>query len=141
MKRVAILAFGLAALAAAPASAAFLTNYESWSKLTAQEKLAYVRGVNDASSVVDMDNDGLPLNPMHVAIVKGRMTCLARDQVTDKMLVALIETRYQTDPSARDIPPMSIFERETYRICMQDIQAAVDAMRSDMSASTPQPRP
>ena len=126
MKRSAILVFGLAALAASAAHAAFLTNYAGWSKLTKSEKLAYVRGLNDASSVVDT---GEAANAVQSAIVQGRMTCLARDQVTDRMMVALLDTRYQNDPSAHDLPPMSLFASETYRICRHDIDAAIEATR------------
>jgi len=133
MKRSAILAFGLTALAASAAHAAFLVNYAGWSKLTKTDKLAYVRGLNDASSVVDT---GEAANAMQAAIVRGRMTCLARDQVTDHMLVALIDTRYQNDPSARDLPPMSLFASETFRICRQDIDAAIEAARP---APAPEP--
>jgi hypothetical protein len=127
MNRGAILVFGLAAAAAAAAPAAhaaFLTNYAGWSKLTTSEKLAYVRGLNDASSVVDT---GEAANPVQGAIVQGRMTCLARDQVTDRMLVALIDTRYQSDQSSHGVPPMSLFASETYRICREDIDKAIKA--------------
>jgi hypothetical protein len=138
MKRIAILAFGLVALAlmAGPASAAFLTNYAGWSKLNPTEKLAYVRGLNDASSVVDT---GEAANRVQAAMVKGRTACLARDGVTDKMLAALIDQRYQSDPSSRDLPPMVLFERETYRICRQDIEAALDASRPGEGAAGPHP--
>jgi hypothetical protein len=134
MKRSAILVFGLAALAASTAQAAFLTSYAGWSKLSTSEKLAYVRGLNDASSVVDT---GEAANAVQGAIVRGRMTCLARDQVTDRMMVALIDTRYQQDPSARDLPPMSLFASETYRICRQDIQAAIEATRPAAAPAAP----
>ena len=127
MRRSAILVLGLAAMAAATAAhATFLTNYTGWSKLTTSEKLAYVRGMNDASSVVDT---GEAANAIQAAMVSGRMTCLTRDQVTDRMLVALIDTRYQNDPSARDLPPMSLFVNETHRICRQDIDSAIEASR------------
>ena len=136
MKRSVILVFGLAATAAASAAhAAFLTNYASWSRLPASEKLAYVRGLNDASSVVDT---GEAANPVQSAIVRGRMTCLARDKVTDRMMVALIDTRYQ-DMSARDLPPMSLFVSETYRICRQDIDAAIEATRAPAPAEPKAP--
>jgi hypothetical protein len=137
MTRAAILAFGLLScgLTAAPASAAFLTSYAGWSRLTGPEKLAYVQGLNDASSVVDT---GAAFNPVQAAMVRGRVTCMARDKVTAQLLAALIDQRYRTDPSARDLPPMSIFERETFRICRQDIDAAVDAARQ-AGPSTPRP--
>jgi hypothetical protein len=136
MKRSAILVFGLAALAASAAHAAFLTSYAAWSKLTTSEKLAYVRGLNDASSVVDT---GEAANPVQAAIVRGRMSCLSRDQVTDRMLVALIDTRYQHDPSSHDLPPMSLFASETFRICRRDIQSAIEAARPAPEPAAPAP--
>jgi hypothetical protein len=66
---------------------------------------------------------------------------MARDDVTDQKLVALIDQRYQTDMSARELPPMVLFERETYRICRQDIDAAVDAARSGAGAAASEPQP
>lgn len=113
-------------LAAGAAQAAYISNYMGWAKLGPQEKLAYVKGLNDASSVVET---GDAYNPVQAARVRGRAACLSRDQVTDQMLVALIDTRYQSDPSAKALPPMVLYERETYRICRQDIDAAVDETR------------
>jgi hypothetical protein len=139
MKRSAILISGLLALAAPAAHAAFLTNAEGWSKLSSSEKLAYVRGLNDASSVVDT---GEAANDIQGAIVRGRMTCLARDQVTDRMLAALIDARYHSDASAHGLPPMSVFISETYRICRHDIDAAIDATRPARTpAGPPTPQP
>jgi hypothetical protein len=134
MRRITMLALGAAALAtmAAPAEAAYRANYASWSKLTPREKAVYVEGLNDASSVVDT---GEAANPVQGAMVRGRVKCLNRDKVSAAMLVALIDTQYQNDPSARDLPPMTIYLRETYRICQQDIQASIDA------ATNPNPKP
>jgi hypothetical protein len=130
--RIIILALAAATLAAAaaPAEAAYLVNYAGWSKLSEREKNTYVQGLNDASSVVDT---GAAANAVQGAMVRGRATCLSRDKVTAAMLVALIDTRYQNDPSARDLPPMTLYLRETYRICRQDIDASIDA------ATNPQP--
>jgi hypothetical protein len=135
MRRGAILVLGLAAMGAATAAhATFLSNYAGWSKLTATDKLAYVRGLNDASSVVDT---GEAANAIQAAMVSGRMTCLARDHVTDRMMVALIETRYQNDPSSRDLPPMSLFVSETHRICRQDIDSAIEASQPAPETAPP----
>ena len=134
MRRITILALAAASLAtmAAPAEAAYRPNYASWAKLSTREKLADVEGLNDGSGVVDT---GDAANPVQGAMVRGRTACLNRDKVTATMLVSLIDTQYQNDPSARDLPPMTIYLRETYRICQQDIQASIDA------ATNPNPKP
>lgn len=137
MRRTIILALAAAGLAAAaaPAEAAYLTNYAGWSKLSERDKAAYVEGLNDASSVVDT---GAAANAVQAAMVRGRATCLNRDQVSAKMLAALIDTRYQNDPSARDLPPMTLYLRETYRICRQDIDASIDSATNPKPVSGPQ---
>jgi hypothetical protein len=126
MKRGAMLICGLAVLAAAagPASAAYIASYEGWSKLTQQDKATYVEGLSDASNVVET---GEAYNAVRAAVVNARATCLYRDKVTSQMLAALIDNQYHNDPSAHDLPPMTIYLRETYRICRQDIEPAVEA--------------
>ena len=139
MKRSAILtAAGVAVLAAAPAAdAAYRPNYASWSKLNDQQKIAYVEGLNDGAGVVDT---GSAANVVQGALVRGRTACLNKNEVSSHMLVALIDTQYQNDPSARDLPPMTIYLRETYRICRQDIEASIDAATNPTPAAAASPQ-
>lgn len=137
MRRHAILAAaGLAVLAAPAAQAAYRSDYASWSKLNDREKQAYVEGLNDGSGVVDT---GQAANVVQGALVRGRAACLNKNQVSARMLVALIDTQYQNDPSARDLPPMTIYLRETYRICRQEIETSIDEATNPHPKDSSQP--
>lgn len=98
----------------APAQAAgFINNGQQWLALTPDEKLSYVRGLNDSANFVFTDDS------LDAAIVKlSRTKCLIEKKVTTAILADMLTTAYTKDAAQyAKLPPLVVFMAKLGNFC------------------------
>jgi hypothetical protein len=96
----------------AQAAAGYVNNADQWGKLTAQEKAAYVQGLNDTANFVYTNDD------LQTGIVKAARTrCLIQTKMAPNLLSDVITNGYAKIPQLRNQAPIFVYISRLSDIC------------------------
>lgn len=118
------LAVAACTLAAGPAfaSAGYVNNGDQWAKMSPQERVAYVQGLNDTANFTFANDD------LATGVVKaGRTKCLIQTKMAPNMLADVITNAYDKNPQLKGAPPYVVYIQRLADICRPVInQTRVD---------------
>ncbi|MCA3572752.1 MAG: hypothetical protein IOC86_02475 [Aestuariivirga sp.] len=101
------------------ASAAFVSGYADWKKMSEVQKRAYVRGLVDGMMVVEIGNDSSRAN------IAGFMDCADQLNLTDEMMAEAISEYYKARPQSWKFPPYGPFHESIMKgACLDFINSS-----------------